>query len=1281
MACACLWLPHTLAAEASLQLRIAWGGGTERIWQGSIRLSAGRLSDLEPLGVEADEPGSMWLDGPTIEIHQRSVRSYDGVDVVVTADLDAELSITLEAAGDPPKNAVIPLRTLLAQQSEAALDDSGNRLVVTRSPADKLRVKFERENMIFAPGDKFQFELQPFMMDASGAKLRFQAEIVSVPGGQSMFKQEYDSGTEGAASIQLVMPNVEGVYDLNITAVTPQSRLRRNLRNLAPASKAVGERKLQFVVLDERAPAEPGPAPLTKVAEIDPVNPKWSERLGNIPWIPGLRKGPLGNGDAATWQHPKLGPLVRLGPGASGANMSWEAYPLPLNAVGQPHVLEVEYPSDVPQAMGISLIEPNAAGVVMPIGLDSGVYVSEDDADAPARMVKHRVVFWPHTRSPLLLITNRASGRRAVYGKITVLGGAASQFSLPGMARAETGAVSLPPMFNDNERGQRLWAGYMDRPLFTKNFGAPESLEPTSHRSLDDWNTFYQGGQRLTKYLKHVGFNGLMLTVFADGSTIYPSQIVQPTPRYDTGAFFATGQDPQRKDVLELLLRQFDREGLTLIPTLQFASPLPELEVLKREGGPQSVGIEWIGADGKPWLATNSPHQGLAPYYNILDVRVQQVMLKVASELTQRCASHESFGGVALQLSSEGYAQLPGDEWGFDDQTVARFERDTKTRVPGAGPQRFAERAKYLAGPGREAWLQWRAGIVADFHKRLKKEVTSRHQGAKLYLAGGAMFENRQSHYRLRPTLLKRPKLDDALTDLGIKAQTYQDEEGIVLLRPQYLRPPIGALPAQATALEVNMAPEFDRLFGGGDVSGSLFYHEPQKTRLASFDAKSPFGPANTYTWLVSQMSPSSQRNRRRFAHSLATLDSQEMFDGGWLLNLGQEDALREMVSVYRQLPNEHFENVVGEFQPVTVRSFTRDRQTYVYLVNDSPWDVTLTLKIDVPADCKMEKLGESKGIAPLVRTGTETTWKVTLRPYDLTAARFNAARVRVRGGEVNVSDLVRHTLHRKIQDLGARVAALQNPQPTTVVENHGFEGPPQGDQISGWTTNLTAGGSVTLDAGQRRSGTHSVKLAGTGAPVGITSGPFPPPATGRLSVEVWLRAVEAQRPTLKISVQGKMLEGKFEPFGLIQGVGAGASSSGEWVRYSFPIEHLPAEGLSDLRVHLELTGPGEVWVDDVHVYDLAFSEAERKELSKLISLASFKLGKNQFADCSLLLDSYWPQFLVANVPLAATHLPVAQRPSEITTSSSNGLSAPGAAKKATTVLENLKGYLPKLQR
>ncbi len=1264
------------AAEATLQLRIAWGGGVERMWHGSIRVSDGQLSEIEPLGIEADESGSIWLEDGAIEIRQRSLRAYDGIDVLVTADLGAKLSISLaDGESEIAKQIEVPLQTLVNQSHNTTLDEAGNRLLVSRSPSDRLRISIERETLIFAPGEMFAFEIEPYLLDQGGAKVRFQAQITSNPAGQRVWSEEYDSGPEGTSTaITIKVPDAEGVYDLSIAA-SQSSRLRGRF----PLKKALAERKVQFVVLDPKSQNQTGQAPLSKIVEIDPVNPRWWERFATVPWIPGLRRGPLGNGDAATWEHPKLGPMIQLGPGGAAPNVSWEAYPLPITNPGQPHVLEIEYPSDVPQSMGISLIEPNAAGAVSPIGLDSGVYVSDEEAENTPQLARHRVVFWPRTKTPLLLITNRREGSRAIYGKISVLGTAHSQFPvLSSLGRAETASV-LPPAFADHRRPDRLWAGYLDRPLFVENFSAPEALDATSHRSLDDWDTFYQGGTRLVKYLKHVGYSGLMMSAFADGSAIYPSQVVQSTPRYDTGVFFATGQDPRRKDVLELLFRLFDREGLTLIPALQFAAPLVELEDLLRRDGPQAVGLEWIGADGKPWLASNTPRQGLAPYYNLLDPRVQEAMLEVAREVVIRYSAHDSFGGVSLQLSADGYAQLPGEDWGYDDKTIARFEHETKSQVPGEGEQRFAARAKHLRGPGRAEWTAWRARTVGDFHRRLQEEIGSRHKGAKLYLAGATMLDNRQTQYRLRPTLPRRAKLDEAMLELGIRAGSYQDEQDIVLLRPQHIKPPAGASPVQAADWEINLAPgEMDRLFGGGSQTASLFYHEPQKVRLASFDAKSPFGPANTYTWLVSEMSPSGDRNRRRFVHSLATLDAQEMFDGGWLLPLGQEAALHEILSVYRLLPRERFETLPGEHQPVTIRTLVRDRQTYVYFVNDSPWEITLTMGVDLPRDCRLEKLGESRGIGAIARGTPEPQWKVTLRPYDLAAARFSSAQVRLRQPQTVISEQVRLGLQRRIRDLGARVAALGNPQPVTSLANSSFEFPPEDGAIPGWIASADEGGNVALDPTQKRSGGQSLKLATSGRPVKATSAPFAPPTTGRLAVEVWLRSADPnEQPSVRISVEGELRDARFDPFGIIPQVGRTAAATGDWVRYSFPLDYLPGEGLSELRLGFELLGAGEVWVDDVQIFDLAFSEAERYELSKLISLASVVLEKGQLADCSQLLDGYWPQFLVSHVPLSQPNTPVAQRLRE-----NRAPPAPSpAVPKKPTMMDNLRDYLPRLPR
>lgn len=212
--------------------------------------------------------------------------------------------------------------------------------------------------------------------------------------------------------------------------------------------------------------------------------------------------------------------------------------------------------------------------------------------------------------------------------------------------------------------------------------------------------------------------------------------------------------------------------------------------------------------------------------------------------------------------------------------------------------------------------------------------------------------------------------------------------------------------------------------------------------------------------------------------------------------------------------------------------------------------------------------------------------------------------------------------------------------------------------------------------------------MSSSGPAVSIASAPIVPPHAGSLSVEVWLCAADAQKsPSLRIGIEGDGIaspsqadgteaEGaeasQFSRHGVIDRVGATASSPGVWVHYTFPIENIPAEGLANLRVRLELLGEGEVWVDDVQVR--SFSSRELVELTKINTMASLHLEKLQYADCARLLDGYWPQFLVANVPLTTANTPVARRPKPPEPQ-------PAAAEKTPSLFETMRSYLPSVFR
>ena len=1273
----------------TLRVRVEWGGGTERLWEGTISLSEGTLAEPRPLGLEADEPGSMWMEAGQLMIRQRTVRAYDGVDLLVSAPRDAKLLVQLTATDDRPRGPQIevPLADLTGELRNLPLDGKENRLVVRRTPGDSLRIQTSSRSMVFAPGETLKMDLSPYLLPLpADGKARIKVQVSDARDQRELSATHHDvrAGQGEVIPLEISLPAEEGVFDVTITAVQSAS-WAHPVRPSLHWKRPLAERKVQVLVLGHTRPATASKTPreLTPVLEIDPANPHWWEKvklpaLPAIPALPALPsplpriahvpKGPMGNGCLQTVRH-ALGDVAQLKPSAPPRDVSWEAYWLSVNLPGRPYILEVDYPSDVSQTLGISILEPNAAGALVPIALDSGVDVADElAAGGPPRWAHHRVVFWPRTTTPLVLVTNRREQTPAVYGKIRVLGG---------WEHLPRTAVAGPPA------GERLFAAYMDRPLLPENFSANEQLDSWSGRSLDDWRTFHEAGTRLVEYLQHVGYNGLMISVAADGSAIYPSTILEPTPRYDTGVFFATAQDPMRKDVLEMLLRLFDRESLQLIPSIEFAAPVPALEAIRRQSGPEGPSVEWIGPEGTSWCQTYSARLGLAPYYNLLDPRVQETMLAVARELVDRYGHHASLAGLAVRLSAYGYAQLPGPQWGMDDGTIARFQRDTGVSVPGQGPNRFAARAAFLTSDAqRLTWLHWRAAECHRFYHRLQEVVTSARSDARLYLAGAEMFAGPELDAPLRPTLPRRSTLTDAMLGAGIDLRHFQDSPGLVLLRPECIVPS-PRLTAQAAGLELGQMPEADEYFHGLSRPGSLFFHPPQEVRIPSFDQQSPFKPSRA--WLLTQAVPSGSQNRRRFVHSLAAMDSQVLVDGGWLLPLGQEDAIRNVAAAYRRLPPIRFatagDNHNAGSQPATFRLASQDGRTYLYAVNDAPFATTAQIQLEASPNCTLREMTGARQVAPLKYEAGGATWTVDLEPYDLVAVELSEAGVKISPPRIAVPAAAEAALEQRIRQLGARAAALRNPPLLRVLENPGFERPPTATEpVPDWAVSKRLGVTIQTDKAQHHAGDQSVRISSDGPIACLVSHPFDPPTTGRLSMSVWLRLADpAQQPIFRLAVEGKLAGRDYYRFAAV-GQPPGSGQPGvpigtHWGQYIFQVDDLPLEGLSRLRVRLDLMGQGDVWADDVQLFDLAFNEMELRALYKLITMASVTLQNGQVGDCMKLLDGYWPRFLMQNVPLAPAALAV--RPDESRPPAEPSPAPP----QQTGWLDRIKGMLPEQLR
>ena len=389
-----------------------------------MALDKGTLADLQLLGMEADAAAAVSLDGNQIKVDTPRPHLFDGVDLTVSASNDAKLTVEMKAGADgTPVKADVPLADALRKPFRLTLDNRGSELVIQRAPNDGLRIITHRDSLIFSPGEQFTFDVQPVLEEIEpGTTIDIEATMTVGRGGNSVWhnEQKLPVPINGppVATLHVPLPIDEGVYQFHIAVLRPagfRDRFFRRCEQAAcrthipsrraephsstagagwPLAIGAGDRSGQPTVVGATAGVDTSPShswAIAKAARQHRCQFRWAISSS-------CRRRPRRDGEP-----------------------NWQAYPLPVEADGTPHMLEIEYPNDQEQHLGISILEPNAAGKLVPVSRDSGVFVEGLGRAERVEKHKHRIVFWPRTNAPLLLVTNlhpTASGR---FGHIRVL--------------------------------------------------------------------------------------------------------------------------------------------------------------------------------------------------------------------------------------------------------------------------------------------------------------------------------------------------------------------------------------------------------------------------------------------------------------------------------------------------------------------------------------------------------------------------------------------------------------------------------------------------------------------------------------------------------------------------------------------------------------------------------------------------------------------------------------------------------------------------------------------
>jgi hypothetical protein len=140
-----------------------------------------------------------------------------------------------------------------------------------------------------------------------------------------------------------------------------------------------------------------------------------------------------------------------------------------------------------------------------------------------------------------------------------------------------------------------------------------------------------------------------------------------------------------------------------------------------------------------------------------------------------------------------------------------------------------------------------------------------------------------------------------------------------------------------------------------------------------------------------------------------------------------------------------------------------------------------------------------------------------------------------------------------------------------------------------------------------------------------------------------------------------------------------------QWRAYAILVDDLPLDSQGRMRVGFELTGPGEVWLDNVKLYDLLFplkfyqqshpqAQEQIKQFFILIHAAQRAVEAGRVADSVRLLEGYWPRFITSYTPLVQPRIAAERAAKE------EAPSAPPANQQeqpAPSISERIKGLMP----
>ncbi|MEM1305372.1 MAG: hypothetical protein AAGG46_10780, partial [Planctomycetota bacterium] len=278
---------------------------------------------------------------------------------------------------------------------------------------------------------------------------------------------------------------------------------------------------------------------------------------------------------------------------------------------------------------------------------------------------------------------------------------------------------------------------------------------------FEDWQTWFETAKRLADLVELQGCNAAAITVASSRGPIYPSEVFAATPGADRSPLAHGVVDLPRRDPLALIFREFDRRGLSLIPTIVFDAAVPGVA---------------------PSRSMTSELSTPRAVYAAASPSTARIMRRAVVEIVDRYAQHSSFAALAIDLGGGGawdYSLLqPATDAPIDSQ-LDDFLASSGVAWPTGVPRSPETIRVALGGPWRAAWSGWRREQLTDMYRSLAKTVRTYRSDLRLHLLTHSLPNAPVVRESFTPSLVRSQTFDDVLNATGLETEALIEEPGL----------------------------------------------------------------------------------------------------------------------------------------------------------------------------------------------------------------------------------------------------------------------------------------------------------------------------------------------------------------------------------------------------------------------------------------------------------------------------------------------------------------------